>query len=571
MVLGAVAAYYLLRPSLGPAAPKVGTPGVPIEISAVETPTAFVPIGPATPEYVPTTVSGPAGASLRIVGERTMRCRVEADSPEFGDLYWGGWLIRVDSSQYWLRQGEGRAVLWGPGNLILDEAEIHYTLSSDQIGWVVPDKLLQSNAMSSGGSKVERIGLELPGWNDWDVSDPATREYPWMVEFVHHEASQTSFPAHQVEVLVGNNGDLAMDRVSLFAFVLDSDGMLVDILWSGESSLAYGETTTLVARSLSRTGRCRGAADPRGYQLEWWVRFWTPTGETLSQFETTDLRAPYHPPEVGHYSIHRSAPYAYRDAWAVTLESIDVLENETMRLNVTISGVPGEQANPAREANLTTDPGGRYPVMLGQGSIFDQQATMSENGRLTGWLLFPVLVNREESFTFSYGSGYEDIENVRLATSGPEPALEPTPTTDGTELWISCNCTEIVSVDEPIVLGTGWAADSPEFLDDELAVIEFQVWVDGRVIENPTSYWGEIEIYEDRYGDNDIDGDGDTDHMVGWHFPLGALEEGFHRIHTLYNFRYEVTDGLDADADGELDTFGPGPDEPKYLNIWVER
>ena len=82
------------------------------------------------------------------------------------------------------------------------------------------------------------------------------------------------------------------------------------------------------------------------------------------------------------------------------------------------------------------------------------------------------------------------------------------------------------------------------------------VTVDGVPVENPQQYWtppkaaaGEAEMF--------------------WSYPLPALEPGAHVIEFVVWSDKKLTDGLDENGDGQLDTYGPGNILIGYVEVVV--
>ena len=101
----------------------------------------------------------------------------------------------------------------------------------------------------------------------------------------------------------------------------------------------------------------------------------------------------------------------------------------------------------------------------------------------------------------------------------------------------------------PVVLTTGWVADTSEQVADWLASVDLVVTLDGRPLPDTDDYWGEIEETKD------YDEDGDAEYASPWRYPVGILGPGTHSVETEYRLQWPVTDGFDDDGDGALDEY----------------
>jgi hypothetical protein len=103
----------------------------------------------------------------------------------------------------------------------------------------------------------------------------------------------------------------------------------------------------------------------------------------------------------------------------------------------------------------------------------------------------------------------------------------------------------------PVDLTVDWAADTEELVIKYLSALDLTVRLDGESLEGVISRYGPVE----EHGDGDADGDGDIDYVTHWRYPLGALSSGVHLVEAEFRLLRPVTDGVDRDADGELDEY----------------
>ena len=119
-----------------------------------------------------------------------------------------------------------------------------------------------------------------------------------------------------------------------------------------------------------------------------------------------------------------------------------------------------------------------------------------------------------------------------------------------------CNCRRTAYADQPLEVRWRWGAKTPAYLDQFRAGTTLTVTVDGAPLENPQQYWmppkaapGEAEMF--------------------WSYPLPALESGAHVVEFVVWSDRKLTDGLDENGDGQLDTYGPGNILVGYVGVEV--
>jgi len=108
---------------------------------------------------------------------------------------------------------------------------------------------------------------------------------------------------------------------------------------------------------------------------------------------------------------------------------------------------------------------------------------------------------------------------------------------------------EWVPTGTPIILATGWIVDQPEQVAAWLASLDLTVTLDGEPLSDVTDHWGEVEEY------GDLDGDGDTDYVSNWRYPVGVLSAGEHQVEAEFQLQWPITDGFDLDEDGVPDEY----------------
>jgi hypothetical protein len=128
----------------------------------------------------------------------------------------------------------------------------------------------------------------------------------------------------------------------------------------------------------------------------------------------------------------------------------------------------------------------------------------------------------------------------------PESASEPLTILLGRDdVW------ETVDHNQSITVEWVWGVCDPELVEENIDSVEFKVTVDGRVVAmgNMAKYRTELRE-EERNG------------LHAWwqhySYPMGSFDSGsVHWLELERSFRRDVTDGCDADGDGNLDWYGP--------------
>jgi hypothetical protein len=254
-------------------APSTASPEAKATAPATQARVLPTPTLPATPPQSPL-----AERSLEIVRDYVIDCRESADSSVMAGDFVAAWAVKVNSQNYWVPHGGGTVLVQAPNGTVVNTVTARFGLSADQIGWVVPETFRQRAAIGGMGSKIERVSLELDEIQ-WEPSDGSPAQYDQVqLTFLQHQVDVGEYPRHMIVVSVYNGSDFGMQDVSLFGVILDGDGDPVDIVYSGFSDevelIPFGSTTTLVATSTSRTGRCVGPKDPNdNYEVHYWVDF----------------------------------------------------------------------------------------------------------------------------------------------------------------------------------------------------------------------------------------------------------------------------------------------------------
>jgi hypothetical protein len=103
-------------------------------------------------------------------------------------------------------------------------------------------------------------------------------------------------------------------------------------------------------------------------------------------------------------------------------------------------------------------------------------------------------------------------------------------------------------VGQRVILTQGWAAASEALVQDYLNGVLQIVSFDGRLISTYAAYASDV-FYDEASGT----------YQVFWSFDMGPIAAGVHTTEWTQIFDGPISDGLDANNDGQPDTYGPDP------------
>ena len=120
-----------------------------------------------------------------------------------------------------------------------------------------------------------------------------------------------------------------------------------------------------------------------------------------------------------------------------------------------------------------------------------------------------------------------------------------------------CNCRREVLMGQPLEVKWRWGAKSIEYLNQFKAGTTMTVTLDGKLITQPQIYWSKAQA-----ADNEAE--------MFWAYDPPALNAGSHVFEFVVHSDKAITDGLDDNGDGRLDTFGPGDFLQGYVEVVVK-
>ena len=103
-------------------------------------------------------------------------------------------------------------------------------------------------------------------------------------------------------------------------------------------------------------------------------------------------------------------------------------------------------------------------------------------------------------------------------------------------------------VGQRVVLSQGWAAASEQLVRDYLNGVLQIVSFDGRLISTYAAYASDVFFDE-----------ASNTYQVFWSFDMGPIAAGVHTTEWTQIYDGPLSDGLDANNDGQPDSYGPDP------------
>jgi serine/threonine protein kinase len=124
-------------------------------------------------------------------------------------------------------------------------------------------------------------------------------------------------------------------------------------------------------------------------------------------------------------------------------------------------------------------------------------------------------------------------------------------------LYPFCNCRREVMVGQPLEVRWRWSAKTIDFLNQFKAGTTLTVTLDGQPLAKPQQYWSQPQQVDDAQ-------------EMFWVYDLPPLNAGSHVVQYVVSSNKKLTDGMDENGDGQLDTFGPGDIYVGYTEVIVK-
>lgn len=156
--------------------------------------------------------------------------------------------------------------------------------------------------------------------------------------------------------------------------------------------------------------------------------------------------------------------------------------------------------------------------------------------------------------------------SVPSPTTPPPPPPTPTPALEPVTfrmrrlgIW-----QETVEAHRPVIVEWRWGVCKLELVTENLNAITFKVTIDGAVVAT-----GDLAGQRSAVWEEDMEA-GVHAWGTSWSYPVGAFGSGsFHWLEVEWSFSHQVTDGCDADGDGQVGVYGPGVHGVQRLEVTV--
>lgn len=269
-----------------------------------------------TPEPSPTpeVKKPPTVKDIKIEKEFFSSCE-PGPNYSWGEYMWGGWVVKLDSSSYYLKEGKFEMELFTPsGRLIASKPVPNISLSAGGIDYIpafVEPGAKQKAMFGAGpeyfisgeGSQLGSIKLRPTSQMKWVEVDDSPKEYKWDSSFLSPGFVTTPVNPYNRYYLYfprdtrprsfwmefQNKGERVIKEVGVFGFLLAEGNKLADMFFGGVGNVSYGKTQTFEVKSLINSGQCFVTSSSGGYELLYWVSFDTPTGMPVGKFEKIQI------------------------------------------------------------------------------------------------------------------------------------------------------------------------------------------------------------------------------------------------------------------------------------------
>lgn len=220
-----------------------------------------------------------------------LQCREDGDSDQLVDDYWGILAINVMRDNAWVDAGSASFVLESTTGQELGRYPSGFEFASSEIGWLISNQNGNGLVMQSTDNPVAKLRIEFDAVY-WRPVNPSNRDYQIETEVRKHSLfGSEKHPQHQFIVNIKNIGAVDIQKLSIFGVVMNHEGQLIDMLLLNptQETLSPDKASNFEIRSMSKSGRCVGPADPQGYTLNYWVTFIAEDGQRITDYDSVTL------------------------------------------------------------------------------------------------------------------------------------------------------------------------------------------------------------------------------------------------------------------------------------------
>lgn len=231
----------------------------------------------------------PDGLSLEFPA--FLQCRADGDSEQLVEDYWGIVAMNVTRDNAWVDAGNANFILESSDGQELGRYPSGFEFASNETGWLMSNQNGNGLVMQSSDTSVAKLRIEF---NDvyWRPVSQDNLDYKIETEARKHSLyNSEKYPQHQLSLNIKNIGAMKIQKLSIFGIVMNHDGQLIDMLFLNptKETLSPDEASNFEIRSMSKSGRCVGPADPQGYTIHYWVTFTAEDGERITDYNYVTL------------------------------------------------------------------------------------------------------------------------------------------------------------------------------------------------------------------------------------------------------------------------------------------
>jgi hypothetical protein len=219
-----------------------------------------------------------------------MRCRAAPDSAEFVELYWGGWVVRLNSTEFSLPVSDVVIIFRGINGEVGRQVTQGFPLPANEDIIVIPREVIEGRALSANGAEIQQISFQVSNqFLEPQRVDHSFDNVHLELRVLEHSLLPNEYPTHTVTLEVSNSSNYGVGALAVFGLVYNSREELVDVLVgapvTSQVPLMPHSRIEVNVFSLSRSGRCVGKHDPLGYHADIWVEYFVGKTGAASKLE----------------------------------------------------------------------------------------------------------------------------------------------------------------------------------------------------------------------------------------------------------------------------------------------
>ncbi len=224
-------------------------------------------------------------------------CHDEEGRPS--EYFWGIAHVTHDDPAASVMAAEGSVTFYNTQGEVVGALPFsNLNWAAGSTNWLTYPRLLNyGQVFEIAGGQFKEARLEISPLQAGLKADYTVTHFRATAELISHSVTAGQYPRHSLQIGITNTGSVPMLHTRVFAAVHNSRDELVDLDWSEEvgtwpvgAKISPGGNAVLSLKSLARSGRCLGEADPAGYLIDYWVDAMTPSGLPVSIYESVPVQ-----------------------------------------------------------------------------------------------------------------------------------------------------------------------------------------------------------------------------------------------------------------------------------------